>query len=48
MRERRAQWEVRPDDLRDVLRQGTRRAAEEGEKTLAEVKSAMHVDYFPA
>jgi tryptophanyl-tRNA synthetase len=46
MRERRAQWETRPDDLVDVLKAGTARAAAEGEKTLARVKSAMHVDYF--
>lgn len=48
MRERRAQWEARPDYLREVLRQGTQRAVAEGDKTLAKVKSAMHVDYFPA
>jgi tryptophanyl-tRNA synthetase len=46
MRERRAQWEARPDDLRELLQAGTARAAAEGEKTLAKVKQAMHVDYF--
>ena len=46
MRERRAEWAARPDDLRDVLMAGTARAVEEGEKTLARVKSAMQVDYF--
>jgi tryptophanyl-tRNA synthetase len=46
MRERRAQWAARPDDLMDVLKAGTARANEEGEKTLARVKSAMHMDYF--
>lgn len=46
MRERRAQWEATPDKLRTLLQAGTKRAAEEGEKTLAKVKQAMHVDYF--
>jgi tryptophanyl-tRNA synthetase len=46
MRERRAQWESRPDDLEDVLRAGTARANEEGQKTLEKVRAAMHMDYF--
>lgn len=46
MRARRSEWETRPDDLREVLRTGTKRAAAEGEKTLARIKRAMHVDYF--
>jgi tryptophanyl-tRNA synthetase len=46
MRERRAEWEKRPDDLQDVLKAGTARANEEGEKTLERVRSAMHMDYF--
>jgi tryptophanyl-tRNA synthetase len=46
MRERRAAWEKRPDDLADVLRAGANRANEEGAKTLERVRSAMHMDYF--
>jgi tryptophanyl-tRNA synthetase len=46
MRERRAQWEAHPERVREVLLDGTRRANEEGEKTLAKVKQAMRVDYF--
>jgi tryptophanyl-tRNA synthetase len=46
MRERRADWAARPDDLRDVLLAGTRRGVEEGAKTLSAVKQAMQVDYF--
>lgn len=46
MRERRAAWAARPGDLEAVLRAGTARANEEGEKTLARVKAAMHMDYF--
>lgn len=46
IRERRADWEKRPDDLQDVLLEGTRRGAEEGQKTLERVQSAMKLDYF--
>ena len=46
MRERRAEWAKRPDDLRDVLQAGTKRGIEEGEKTLERVQQAMHLDYF--
>jgi tryptophanyl-tRNA synthetase len=46
MRQRRAYWEQRPDEVIDILRWGTRRASEEGEKTLAGLKSAMHIDHF--
>ena len=46
MRERRAQWEQRPDDIFDILKAGTARANEEGQKTLERVRSAMHMDYF--
>lgn len=46
MRERRAYWEARPDEVIDILKLGTRRANEEGQKTLARVKAAMHIDHF--
>jgi tryptophanyl-tRNA synthetase len=46
MRERRANWEGRMDDVMDILREGTRRGNEEGNATVARVKEAMHVDYW--
>jgi tryptophanyl-tRNA synthetase len=46
MRQRRTEWSAREDDVIDILKLGTRRAQEEGEKTLARVRSAMHMDYF--
>ncbi|HXE54369.1 MAG TPA: hypothetical protein VN541_15205, partial [Tepidisphaeraceae bacterium] len=46
IRERRKQFEARPDDVLDVLRQGTRRANTVAEETLALAKKAMKQDYF--
>jgi tryptophanyl-tRNA synthetase len=47
IRSRRKQFEQRPDDVLDVLRQGTKRANEIAEETLALAKKAMRQDYFP-
>jgi tryptophanyl-tRNA synthetase len=46
IRTRRRQFEERPDDVLDVLRDGTRRANEVAEETLALAKAAMKQDYF--
>lgn len=46
LRERRRQWEQRPDDVWDIIRQGTARAREEGQKTLDLVREAMGIDYW--
>ena len=46
IRERRKQYENRPDDVIDVLRDGTRRANAVAEETLALAKKAMKQDYF--
>ncbi len=46
IRTRRKQYEARPDDVLDVLREGTRRANIVTEETLALAKKAMHQDYF--
>jgi tryptophanyl-tRNA synthetase len=46
IRTRRKQYEARPDDVLDVLREGTRRANGVTEETLALAKKAMHQDYF--
>ena len=47
IRTRRRQYEARPDDVLDVLREGTRRANAVAEETLAMAKKAMKQDYFP-
>jgi tryptophanyl-tRNA synthetase len=47
VRTRRKQYEDRPDDVLDVLREGTRRANVVAEETLALAKRAMKQDYFP-
>jgi tryptophanyl-tRNA synthetase len=46
IRERRAGYENDPDTVWDILRDGTARAREEGEKTMALVRAAMKVAYF--
>ena len=47
IRTRRKQYEARPDDVLDVLRDGTGRANAVAEETLAMAKRAMKQDYFP-
>ncbi len=46
IRARRKQYDARPDDVIDVLRQGTQRANAVAEETLALAKKAMKQDYF--
>jgi len=46
IRTRRKQYESRPADVLDVLREGTRRANAVAEETLAQAKAAMKQDYF--
>jgi tryptophanyl-tRNA synthetase len=46
IRARRKQYEARPDDVLDVLREGTRRANAVTEETLKLAKKAMKQDYF--
>lgn len=46
IRERRRQFESRPDEVIDVLKDGTRRANAVAEETLALAKAAMKQDYF--
>jgi tryptophanyl-tRNA synthetase len=46
-RERRASLEKNPDLVWDILKTGTARARAEGEKTMAQVRAAMKIDYFP-
>jgi tryptophanyl-tRNA synthetase len=47
IRNRRRQYESRPDDVLDALRTGTRRANLLAEETLSLAKRAMKQDYFP-
>lgn len=47
IRTRRRHFEQRPDEVLDVLREGTRRANVVAEETLALAKRAMKQDYFP-
>jgi len=47
IRSRRKQFEGRPDEVIDLLRDGTRRANVVAEETLAMAKAAMKQDYFP-
>jgi tryptophanyl-tRNA synthetase len=46
IRTRRRHYEQRPDEVLDALRQGTRKANEVAEETLALAKKAMRQDYF--
>ena len=46
IRTKRKQYEARPDDVIDVLKQGTARANAVAEETLALAKKAMKQDYF--
>ena len=46
IREKRAYWEARPDDVKEILRMGTLSAKEAADKTLLEVKNAMKLNYF--
>jgi tryptophanyl-tRNA synthetase len=45
-REKRSFWEERPADLLEILRNGTERAREEGERTLSLIKEAMSINYW--
>jgi len=47
IRMRRRHFEQRPDEVIDVLREGTKRANAVAEETLALAKKAMRQDYFP-
>lgn len=46
MRERRAMYNRRPDDIEDILKTGTRRAQELAKETHGEVREAMGLKYF--
>lgn len=46
IREQRAKWEKNIDSVYDVILEGTRKATEITNETLARVRSAMKIDYF--
>ncbi len=46
IRENRAKYEKDPELIERILKEGTQKAREEAQKTLAEVKQAMKLDYF--
>ena len=45
LRERRKQYEDRPEELKRILMEGTKKAREEATKTMEKVKIAMKIDY---
>ncbi len=45
IRAKRAQYEEQPELIEQILREGTQKAREEAQKTLAEVKKAMKINY---
>lgn len=46
IRQRRAEWEQRLPEVREILRRGTEEACRTGEQTMQEVRKAMRIDYF--
>ncbi|MBQ7649060.1 MAG: tryptophan--tRNA ligase [Paludibacteraceae bacterium] len=46
IRQRRAEWEQRLPEVREILRRGTVEACRAGEQTMQEVRKAMRIDYF--
>ncbi|MBI4318134.1 MAG: tryptophan--tRNA ligase [Chloroflexi bacterium] len=46
IRQRRAQFAKDPGIVRDIIANGSARAAQEARATLAQVRQAMHLDYF--
>jgi len=46
IRERRAPYESKPEYLREVMMEGTRKARQAGEETMRRVRQAMKIDYF--
>ena len=46
IRERRAYWESRPEEVYEILKAGSARAEATAAETLREVRRAMKIDYF--
>ena len=45
IREKRKYYEERPDELKNILMEGSKKAKEVAAKTLVEVKKAMKINY---
>jgi tryptophanyl-tRNA synthetase len=46
IRERRRCYEERPEEVEEILRQGTQRGREVARETMARVRQSMQIDYF--
>jgi tryptophanyl-tRNA synthetase len=46
IRERRVHYEAHPEQVREILLEGTRRGREVAQETMREVRAAMKIDYF--
>jgi len=46
VREHRAYWEKRPDEVREILKNGTEKARAVAASTLHDVRKALRIDYF--
>lgn len=46
IRQRRAEWEQRLPEVKEILRRGTEEACRVGEETMQQVRQAMRIDYF--
>ena len=46
IRERRKMWEQRPNDVYDILREGSRVAEAKAAETLRNVRASMKINYF--
>ncbi|MBQ9498251.1 MAG: tryptophan--tRNA ligase, partial [Selenomonadaceae bacterium] len=46
IRRRHAQYEARPDEVMDILKEGTKKARAKASQVLNRVKRAMKIDYF--
>jgi tryptophanyl-tRNA synthetase len=47
IREERAKYEDKPEMLREIMMEGTRKARQTGAETMRLVREAMKIDYFP-
>jgi tryptophanyl-tRNA synthetase len=47
IRERRSEYEAKPDYVRDIVMEGTRKTRKIADETMHKVRAAMKIDYFP-
>lgn len=47
IRERRAEYEAKPEFVREIIMEGTRKTRKVGTETIRMVREAMKIDYFP-